>query len=283
MRSPTCLPAITTTPQTTARRPRGNGKRGLRSNGLHYVYSLIHKNLARLYKDEGDINKCSYHLEMASKEEGNIYSTNNNVNISEAQLRANNRFSMERLLGNITFWSCAAVAFVLLTVSLIYRKLRQVKKTKQRQDRSLAAKSEELQYTTARLSQAKEQISTLKRESAKMADKIEKLNTNVIKAAQSAEDNVRRGKELFLSITEGDATTVKWTANDYKQCLAYCKIEYAAAYAETERSYGNLPPRKLFIVLMCQIGHNNSAIGRMLGIHPDSVRKNIARIVGGDK
>ena len=256
---------------------------GLRSNGLHYVHSLIHKNLAQLYKDDGDINKCAFHLEMASKEDGHVYSTNNNVNINEAQLRANNKFFQKRLVGNITFWSCVALAIVAHTVALIYRKLRQARTTQKRQDHSLAAKAEELQDTTAKLTKAKEQISTLKREKAKMSDKIERLNTNITKAAQGAEDSMRRGKELFIGITEDGDTTAKWTANDYKQCLAYCKIEYAAAYAETERGYGNLPPRKLFIVLMCRIGHNYSAIGRMLGIHPDSVRKNIARIAGNSK
>lgn len=251
----------------------------MRSNGLHYVYSLIHKNLARLYKDEGDINKCSYHLEMASKEEGNIYSTNNNVNISEAQLRANNKFFLERLFYNITFWLCVAAGIVLAIVLYFYRKLRHTRTAKLKQEQSLAAKSEELQSTTEKLTKAKKQISTLKRESAKKSDKIEKLNTTIVTAVQNAEDNVRRGKELFKGIVEDGCTTVKWTNNDYEQCLAYCKIEFAATYAKVEKSFGNIAPRKLLTILLYQLGHDYTDIGRIMAISPDSARKSLTRML----
>lgn len=127
------------------------------------------------------------------------------------------------------------------------------------------------------LEQAKTQIKSLKKESAKKSDRIEKLNNDIMVASQSSEANARCGKELYLHIKKG-GTTVTWTKQDYELCMAYCKIEFAETMAEIERCYGKIAPRKQLIMLLQHLNYDYAAIGRVLGINSDSVRKNIARI-----
>ena len=83
------------------------------------------------------------------------------------------------------------------------------------------------------LEQAKTQIKSLKKESAKKSDRIERLNNDIMVASQSSEANARCGKELYLHIKNG-GTTVTWTKQDYELCMAYCKIEFAETMAEIE-------------------------------------------------
>lgn len=95
--------------------------------------------------------------------------------------------------------------------------------------------------------------------------------------SQSSEANARCGKELYQHIKDG-GTTVTWTKQDYELCMAYCKIEFAETMAEIERCYGKIAPRKQLIMLLQHLNYDYAAIGKMLGINSDSVRKNIARI-----
>ena len=56
------------------------------------------------------------------------------------------------------------------------------------------------------------------------------------------------------------------------------KIEFAETMAEIERCYGKIAPRKQLIMLLQHLNYDYAAIGKVLGINSDSVRKNIARI-----
>lgn len=96
-------------------------------------------------------------------------------------------------------------------------------------------------------------------------------------ASQSSAANAQCGKELYHHIKNG-GTTITWTKQDYELCMAYCKIEFAETMAEIERCYGKVAPRKQLIMLLQHLNYDYAAIGRVLGINSDSVRKNIARI-----
>lgn len=161
---------------------------------------------------------------------------------------------------------------------IAYIKFRLYKKgIKRKHNKSMSEKTEELQTTSTELKLAKAQIKSLKKESAKKSDKIERLNNDIMVASQSSEANARCGKELYQHIKNG-GTTVTWTKQDYELCMAYCKIEFAETMAEIERCYGNIAPRKQLIMLLQHLNYDYAAIGKVLGINSDSVRKNIGRI-----
>ena len=231
-----------------------------------------------MHKENGDMAGYSYNIEKEVKEKSKIYEINNGVKVGEIQLGATNSFFIKRLLSNVECIIYTIIAAFLCMAIIAYIKFRLYKKgIKRKHNKSMSEKTEELQTTSTELKLAKAQIKSLKKESAKKSDRIEKLNNDIMVASQSSEANARCGKELYLHIKNG-GTTVTWTKQDYELCMAYCKIEFAETMAEIERCYGNIAPRKQLIMLLQHLNYDYATIGRVLGINSDSVRKNIARI-----
>ena len=253
-------------------------KSGLVYADQHFITAQIYRKLAEMHKENGDMAGYSYNIEKEVKEKSKIYEINNGVKVGEIQLGATNSFFIKRLLSNVECIIYTIIAAFLCIAIIAYIKFRLYKKgIKRKHNKSMSEKTEELQTTTTELKLAKAQIKSLKKESAKKSDRIERLNNDIMVASQSSEANARCGKELYHHIKNG-GTTVTWTKQDYELCMAYCKIEFAETMAEIERCYCNIAPRKQLIMLLQHLNYDYAAIGKVLGINSDSVRKNIARI-----
>ena len=216
--------------------------------------------IAALYYKRGDLKNYALYMSKMSEAKDSLYTRKKKYNMSELQSNINSSLSMKDLLDTITSASMGILIIILFCIVafslMLHNRLKAEKQS---------------------LEQAKAQIKSLKKESAKKSDRIERLNNDIMVASQSSEANARCGKELYLHIKNG-GTTVTWTKQDYELCMAYCKIEFAETMAEIERCYGNIAPRKQLIMLLQHLNYDYAAIGKVLGINSDSVRKNIARI-----
>lgn len=257
-------------------------KHGLNEPGTHLIAAEIHKCLAQLYKERGDMDNYSAHMEMEAGENNQTYTANNNTKVSEMQVCASNSLFIKNLFDKITLASLIFLALLTVTAIVVYNKIRRLMRLKKRMkhshDVSLTAKTKELEATNAKLELAQNRINTLKKENTRKSDKLAKMSGDIVSATQNSETNAQQGRLLFRSITEGDGSTVAWSADDYRMCLSYCKIEYAHIVADIESSYEGLNNRKMLTILLKQLGYDYTAIGRMLGINSTSVRKSIARI-----
>ena len=65
----------------------------------------------------------------------------------------------------------------------------------------MSEKTEELQTTSTELKLAKAQIKSLKKESAKKSDRIEKLNNDIMMASQSSEAKRNDAARSYTSIS----------------------------------------------------------------------------------
>lgn len=257
-------------------------KHGLNEPGTHLIAAEIHKCLAQLYKERGDMDNYSAHMEMEAGENNQTYTANNNTKVSEMQVCASNSLFIKNLFDKITLASLIFLALLTVTAIVVYNKIRRLMRLKKRMkhshDVSLTAKTKELEATNAKLELAQNKINTLKKENTRKSDKLAKMSGDIVSATQNSETNAQQGRLLFRSITEGDGSTVAWSADDYRMCLSYCKIEYAHIVADIESSYEGLSNRKMLTILLKRLGYDYTAIGRMLGINSTSVRKSIARI-----
>lgn len=226
--------------------------------------------IAALYYKRGDLKNYALYMSKMSEAKDSLYTRKKKYNMSELQSNINSSLSMKDLLDTITSASMGILIIILLCIVVFSLMLHRTRKR-------LIAVHNRLKAEKQSLEQAKTQIKSLKKESAKKSDKIERLNNDIMVASQSSEANARCGKELYLHIKNG-GTTVTWTKQDYELCMAYCKIEFAETMAEIERCYGKIAPRKQLIMLLQHLNYDYAAIGRVLGINSDSVRKNIARI-----
>ena len=226
--------------------------------------------IAALYYKRGDLKNYALYMSKMSEAKDSLYTRKKKYNMSELQSNINSSLSMKDLLDTITSVSMGILIIILLCIVVFSLMLHRTRKR-------LIAVHNRLKAEKQSLEQAKTQIKSLKKESAKKSDKIERLNNDIMVASQSSEANARCGKELYLHIKNG-GTTVTWTKQDYELCMDYCKIEFAETMAEIERCYGKIAPRKQLIMLLQHLNYDYAAIGRVLGINSDSVRKNIARI-----
>lgn len=221
-------------------------------------------------------------MEMEAGENNQTYTANNNTKVSEMQVCASNSLFIKNLFDKITLASLIFLALLTVTAIVVYNKIRRLMRLKKRMkhshDVSLTAKTKELEATNAKLELAQNRINTLKKENTRKSDKLAKMSGDIVSATQNSETNAQQGRLLFRSITEGDGSTVAWSADDYRMCLSYCKIEYAHIVADIESSYEGLSNRKMLTILLKRLGYDYTAIGRMLGINSTSVRKSIARI-----
>lgn len=228
------------------------------------------KKIAALYYKRGDLKNYALYMSKMSESKDSLYARKKKYNMSELQSNINSSLSIKELLNTITSVSMGILIIILLCIMVFSLILHRTRKR-------LIAVHNRLKTEKQSLEQAKAQIKSLKKESAKKSDRIERLNNDIMVASQSSEANARCGKELYLHIKNG-GTTVTWTKQDYELCMAYCKIEFAETMAEIERCYGKIAPRKQLIMLLQHLNYDYAAIGRVLGINSDSVRKNIARI-----
>ena len=182
--------------------------------------------IAALYYKRGDLKNYALYMSKMSEAKDSLYTRKKKYNMSELQSNINSSLSMKDLLGTITSASMGILIIILLCIVVFSLMLHRTRKR-------LIAVHNRLKAEKQSLEQAKTQIKSLKKESAKKSDRIEKLNNDIMVASQSSEANARCGK---------------------------------------------IAPRKQLIMLLQHLNYDYAAIGMVLGINSDSVRKNIARI-----
>ena len=113
--------------------------------------------------------------------------------MSELQSNINSSLSMKDLLDTITSASMGILIIILLCIMVFSLILHRTRKR-------LIAVHNRLKAEKQSLDQAKTQIKSLKKESAKKSDRIERLNNDIMVASQSSAANAQCGKELYHHI-----------------------------------------------------------------------------------
>ena len=100
---------------------------------------------------------------------------------------------------------------------------------------------------------------------------IDELKNKIADIVENASPILNRGKLLYDNIMKNE-TTAKWSKDDYKCFLEYYRTFYPLEYETIEKKHPNQTIHNTFFLVLCEIGKENKAISKIMGISEDSVR-----------
>ncbi len=109
-------------------------------------------------------------------------------------------------------------------------------------------------------------------ETCKKAEReIDELKNKIANIVENASPILNRGQLLYDNIMN-NKTTAKWSKEDYKCFLEYYRTFHLMEYEAIEKKHPNLTIHNTFFLVLCEIGKDNKAISKIMGISEDSVR-----------
>ena len=109
-------------------------------------------------------------------------------------------------------------------------------------------------------------------ETCKKAEReIDELKNKIADIVENASPILNRGKLLYDNIMKNE-TTAKWSKDDYNCFLEYYRTFYPLEYETIEKKHPNQTIHNTFFLVLCEIGKDNKAISKIMGISEDSVR-----------
>ena len=111
---------------------------------------------------------------------------------------------------------------------------------------------------------------------------IEELNGKIRELVEQESPRLVRGKLLYDEIRK-DGTTSGWSNDDYKCFIDYYKAIDFAAYCRLQKKYQPKTAHNTFFLILYEMGMDDKAVRRIMGITQEAIRSTRYRILRGDK
>lgn len=173
--------------------------------------------------------------------------------------REHDRARLSRLL-----FLTALILFI-VTIIIIYLYKRSKKERK------------ELLNTQQQLEGYRNQLKILQKEGKTDTKEVERLTQKIseLQAKQGAQ--IQNGRERYEEIMAG-GTTVRWSRNDFNDCIEYCRTLDAAFITHMEQDYNHLSAKYIFFAFMEQQGKSDEELQHIMAISQSTVRSYRSRI-----
>ncbi len=165
------------------------------------------------------------------------------------------------------------IAFVLLAIYVRYRMAKQ--RAKERV--ALAEKQMLINNYVNEIAQLKNQ-----QDNTDVAEQIEELNGKIRELVKQNSPRLVRGKMLYDEIKR-DGTTSGWSNDDYKCFIDYYKAFDFAAFCRIQKRYSPKTAHNTFFLILYEMGLDDKAVRRIMGITQEAIRSTRYRIQQGDK
>ena len=158
-------------------------------------------------------------------------------------------------------------AFILLIVTIIVIIL--YKRSKRER--------QELLTTKQQLEGYRYQLKILQKEGKTDTKEVERLTQKIseLQARQGAQ--LQNGRERYEEITAG-GTTVRWSRNDFNDCIEYCRTVDAAFITHMEQDYNHLSAKYILFAFMEHQGKKDEELQHIMAISQNTVRSYRSRI-----
>lgn len=136
---------------------------------------------------------------------------------------------------------------------------------------------EELQKAHERLAQYHRRIEELQKEGKGDSKEVERLTKKIsdLQAKQGA--LLQNGRERYEEVMAG-GTTVRWSRNDFMDCIEYYRTQDAAFVAHMESDYRHLSAKYIFFALMEHLGKTDEELQHLMAISQSTIRSYRSRI-----
>ena len=106
---------------------------------------------------------------------------------------------------------------------------------------------------------------------------VERLTQKISELQTKQNALLQNGRERYEEIMNG-GTTLKWSRNDFSDCIEYYRSIDAAVVAHLETDYDHLSSKYIFFALMEHLGKSDDDLQRIMAIGQNTIRANRSRI-----
>lgn len=166
-------------------------------------------------------------------------------------------------LSTLLFLAALILLIVTIIVIILYKRSK-----KERQ---------ELLTTKQQLEGYRYQLKILQKEGKTDTKEVERLTQKIseLQARQGAQ--LQNGRERYEEITAG-GTTVRWSRNDFNDCIEYCRTVDAAFITHMEQDYNHLSAKYILFAFMEHQGKTDEELQHIMAISQNTVRSYRSRI-----
>ena len=166
-------------------------------------------------------------------------------------------------LSMLLFLAALILLIVTIIVIILYKRSK-----KERQ---------ELLTTKQQLEGYRYQLKILQKEGKTDTKEVERLTQKIseLQARQGAQ--LQNGRERYEEITAG-GTTLRWSRNDFNDCIEYCRTVDAAFITHMEQDYNHLSAKYILFAFMEHQGKKDEELQHIMAISQNTVRSYRSRI-----
>ena len=133
------------------------------------------------------------------------------------------------------------------------------------------------QATQQQLEQYRNQLKLLEKEGKTDTKEVERLTKKIAELQAKQGAQLQNGRERYEEVMTG-GTTVRWSRNDFSDCIEYYRTQDAAFVARMESDYRHLSAKYIFFALMEHLGKTDEELQHLMAISQNTVRSYRSRI-----
>lgn len=133
------------------------------------------------------------------------------------------------------------------------------------------------QATQQQLEQYRNQLKLLEKEGKTDTKEVERLTQKIAELQAKQGAQLQNGRERYEEVMTG-GTTVRWSRNDFSDCIEYYRTQDAAFVARMESDYRHLSAKYIFFALMEHLGKTDEELQHLMAISQNTVRSYRSRI-----
>ena len=135
----------------------------------------------------------------------------------------------------------------------------------------------ELRKTRENLEKYRNLLKLAETEGKSDSKEVERLTQKISELQTKQNALLQNGRERYEEIMAG-GTTLKWSRNDFTDCIEYYRTIDAAFIAHLETDYDHLSSKYIFFALMEHLNKTDEELQRIMAIGQNTIRANRSRI-----
>lgn len=134
-----------------------------------------------------------------------------------------------------------------------------------------------LRETRENLEKYRNQLKRVEAEGKGDSKEVERLTQKISELQTKQNALLQNGRERYEEIMAG-GTTLKWSKNDFTDCIEYYRTIDATFVAHLETDYNRLSSKYIFFAIMEHLGKSDEELQHIMAIGQNTIRANRSRI-----
>lgn len=239
--------------------------KALQTNNL-YLKSEVLQAMYESQQEEGDYKSASETAMHIAMLKDSIAKQEKNADIRSLQEQFEKEQQMAIEKSQFKMYISLACVLLLLAIALVVYLYYHNIKSKAK-----------LRETKENLEKYRNQLKRVEAEGKGDSKEVERLTQKISELQTKQNALLQNGRERYEEIMAG-GTTLKWSKNDFTDCIEYYRTIDATFVAHLETDYNHLSSKYIFFAIMEHLGKSDEELQRIMAIGQNTIRANRSRI-----